>query len=39
MRAQQAATVKLDTATIQEIDRLGRKVTDYLDDNPIMWNW
>jgi myo-inositol catabolism protein IolS len=35
----QAATVKLDAATLQEIDRLGRQVTDYLDDNPIMWNW
>jgi aryl-alcohol dehydrogenase-like predicted oxidoreductase len=34
-----AANLQLDLATIQEIDRLGRQVTDYLDNNPVMWNW
>lgn len=34
-----AANLQLDLATIQEIDLLGRQVTDYLDNNPVMWNW
>lgn len=35
----QAATVKLSAEEIQEIDRIGRQVTDHLDDNPVMWDW
>jgi aryl-alcohol dehydrogenase-like predicted oxidoreductase len=35
----QAMSVKLSTEEIEEIDRLGRQVTDYLDSNPVMWNW
>jgi aryl-alcohol dehydrogenase-like predicted oxidoreductase len=34
-----AGNIKLDNATLQEIDLIGRQVTDYLDDNPIMWDW
>ncbi len=35
----QASQVNLATAEIQEIDRIGRQVTDRLDNNPVMWNW
>ena len=34
-----AAEVNLSAKEIQEIDRLGRQVTDHLDDNPVMWDW
>ena len=34
-----AAEVNLSTEELQEIDRLGRQVTDHLDDNPVMWDW
>ena len=34
-----AAEVNLSTKELQEIDRLGRQVTDHLDDNPVMWDW
>jgi myo-inositol catabolism protein IolS len=34
-----ALQVNLTEAEIREIDQIGRQVTDYLDDNPIMWNW
>ncbi|MGF1542257.1 MAG: aldo/keto reductase [Pleurocapsa sp.] len=34
-----AMTVELTEAEIQEIDQIGRQVTDYLDNNPVMWNW
>ncbi|MGQ4646513.1 aldo/keto reductase [Lyngbya aestuarii] len=35
----QAAEVKLSEDELQEIDAIGRIVTDHLDDNPLMWNW
>jgi myo-inositol catabolism protein IolS len=34
-----ATEVKLSTAELKEIDAIGRSVTDYLDDNPVMWNF
>lgn len=34
-----AAEIKLTTAELAEIDKIGRMVTDQLDDNPIMWVW
>ena len=34
-----AAEVNLSEADLQEIDRIGRQVTDHLDDNPVMWDW
>ena len=34
-----AASVNLSPETLQEIDRIGRQVTDRLDNNPVMWNW
>ena len=34
----QAVEVKLSADELQEIDQIGRLVTDHLDDNPVMWN-
>ena len=34
-----AASVNLSKDEIEEIDRIGRQVTDRLDDNPVMWDW
>ncbi len=34
-----AADVKLSEDVWQEIEAIGRSVTDYLDDSPIMWNF
>ena len=34
-----AASISLSTEELQEIDRIGRQVTDHLDDNPVMWDW
>ncbi len=34
-----AASVDLSPDELQVIDRIGRQVTDPLDDNPVMWNW
>ena len=34
-----AASVNLSQEELEEIDRIGRQVTDRLDDNPVMWNW
>jgi aryl-alcohol dehydrogenase-like predicted oxidoreductase len=34
-----AGDIKLSTDELQEIDAIGRIVTDRLDDSPIMWNW
>jgi myo-inositol catabolism protein IolS len=34
-----AAEVKLSAAELAEIDKIGRTVTDQLDDNPVMWLW
>ncbi|MBW4663069.1 MAG: aldo/keto reductase [Chroococcus sp. CMT-3BRIN-NPC107] len=35
----QALDVVLSKAELQEIDAISRTVTDYLDDNPVMWNF
>jgi myo-inositol catabolism protein IolS len=35
----QASEVKLSFEDLQEIDAIGRTVTDYLDDNPVRWNF
>lgn len=35
----QAAEVKLSGDELQEIDAIGRLVTDPLDNNPVMWDW
>ena len=34
-----AANVNLAVEELEEIDRIGRQVTDHLDDNPVMWAW
>ena len=34
-----AAAVNLSQDELAEIDRIGRQVTDRLDDNPVMWDW
>ena len=34
-----AAQIHLSPEDIAEIDKIGRTVTDYLDDSPVMWNF
>ena len=34
-----AGEVQLSPTDLEEIDRIGRKVTDHLDDNPVMWEF
>jgi myo-inositol catabolism protein IolS len=34
-----AAEVKVSADELEEIDAIGRTVTDRLDDNPVMWDW
>ena len=34
-----AVEVNLSSEELQLIDRIGRQVTDHLDDNPVMWDW
>lgn len=34
-----AGTIQLKTADIEAMDRIGRTVTDHLDDNPVQWQW
>ena len=34
-----AANIELSTSELQEIDAIGRTVTEHLDDNPVMWNF
>jgi aryl-alcohol dehydrogenase-like predicted oxidoreductase len=34
-----AANVKLSADELQEIDAIGKLVTDHLDNNPVMWDW
>jgi myo-inositol catabolism protein IolS len=34
-----AMDVQLSQEEIQKIDRIGRQVTEHIDDNPVMWNW
>jgi myo-inositol catabolism protein IolS len=35
----QAAAVELSLEDITKIDQIGRQVTDFLDNDPVMWNW
>jgi aryl-alcohol dehydrogenase-like predicted oxidoreductase len=34
-----AAEVKLSAEQLQEIDAIGRLVTEHLNDYPVMWDW
>ena len=34
---QKAASVELSKEELREMDRIGRGVTDHLDDNPVLW--
>lgn len=34
-----AASIQLDATDLGQIDVIGRSVTNYLDANPVMWNW
>ena len=34
-----AGTVSLTQEDLAEMDRIGRQVTDFLDDNPVLWKW
>jgi aryl-alcohol dehydrogenase-like predicted oxidoreductase len=34
-----AANIQLLPEDLKEIDRIGRTVTDHLDDNPVMWEF
>ena len=34
-----AGTIALSEQELVEIDEIGRAVTDYLDDDPVMWNF
>jgi aryl-alcohol dehydrogenase-like predicted oxidoreductase len=34
-----AGAIALSKQDLAEIDKIGRIVTDYLDDNPVMWNF
>ncbi|MBD1933367.1 MULTISPECIES: aldo/keto reductase [Cyanophyceae] len=34
-----AGDINLSADEAQQIDAIGRIVTDHLDDNPVMWNW
>lgn len=35
----EAAKVQLSVDELKQIDQIGRSVTDYLDDNPLLWNF
>lgn len=34
-----AADVQLSPDELQELEAIGRSVTDHLDENPVMWDW
>ncbi|MGD9120816.1 MAG: aldo/keto reductase, partial [Desulfobacterales bacterium] len=34
-----AGTITLSEQELADIDEIGRAVTDYLDDDPVMWNF
>jgi aryl-alcohol dehydrogenase-like predicted oxidoreductase len=34
-----AGAVSLTPEDLAEMDRIGRQVTDQLDDNPVLWKW
>jgi aryl-alcohol dehydrogenase-like predicted oxidoreductase len=35
----EAASIHLSDKDLAEINRIGRMVTDNLDDDPVMWDW
>jgi myo-inositol catabolism protein IolS len=34
-----AGDIVLEQEDLQAMDRIGRSVTDHLDDNPVLWKW
>lgn len=34
-----AGNVQLSREDLEAMDRIGRTVTDHLDDNPVLWEW
>lgn len=34
-----AADISLSESDLAEMDEIGRSVTDYLDQNPVMWDF
>ncbi len=34
-----AGEIRLKAADLEAMDRIGRTVTDHLDDNPVQWQW
>ncbi len=34
-----AGSINLEEADLNAMDRIGRTVTDHLDDNPVQWQW
>jgi myo-inositol catabolism protein IolS len=34
-----AAEIVLTEEELAQMDRIGRSVTDHLDDDPVMWKW
>ena len=34
-----AARIAISTKDLAAMDRIGRQVTDHLDDDPVMWKW
>lgn len=34
-----AGGLELEKADLEAMDRIGRTVTDHLDDNPVQWQW
>lgn len=34
-----AGTIQIEKADLEDMDRIGRTVTDHLDDNPVQWQW
>lgn len=35
----EAASIRLSAQDLAEINKIGKMVTDHLDDNPVMWDW
>jgi myo-inositol catabolism protein IolS len=34
-----AMQITLSENDLEDIDRIGKSVTDHIDDNPVMWDW
>lgn len=34
-----AGQIEISKADLEAMDRIGRQVTDHLDDDPVMWKW